>query len=691
MRLVRTLAALTAVALAAAVPVACSSAGGGGDAFPEAAAPDGSTIEDDASPDTFTPDAADETPPSRITDLAGTSPNATSVLLTWTAPSDDSGHVAAYELRVSETPITDLASFVAATPSPPPTPVAAGTQQSALIENLEPGTDWHFALRARDDNGNWSEISNDAAVKTKPRAELLIAEVAVSNGAAQGFDFVELVATKAGSTAGIEIKQINTVLYRLADLELAVGDRVVVHVVGTNAPDGFSQEDVTKDKTSSTAAFASATAYDVYSTTSGLTGTDSTVSVAVGTKTLDFLAYANRDDGVAAGTMTAFAKAKTEGTWVFGVTPEDGVNDCETERDAVSTATAVAETPCGGFKTLLAAGISINRNGVVDTNSKADFYLAPQSPGAANAAIPAPAVLSASATSATAVDIVLDQEIAPATVTPGAFTIGGLGVTAASASINHVVLATDAQADGGYGLSIAPTVTNLQGVAIAAPAARFCGYAPLGAALALSEVNPNLPGSTDLIELVATRGGSLANFTLRLNPTTAVGSSGTLLATLPVICAAAGDIVVVHLTPAVDPATSETLAKDQHPQATYAQNYNDAWDVRGGNTGLATTHQVITIRNPAGVYIDAVPFSNGTATTAAFQNSLAFIQAQGLWTPASCGGAACDDASTPTAAQVSAIWSGVGNTPAGASCRRLLPATEAASWAVGPSSFGSAN
>ena len=140
-----------------------------------------------------------------------------------------------------------------------------------------------------------------------------------------------------------------------------------------------------------------------------------------------------------------------------------------------------------------------------------------------------------------------------------------------------------------------------------------------------------------------TRGGPLTGFTLRVNPQTAVGSSGTLLATLPAICAATGDYVIVHLTPAIDPTTSETLAKDQLANATYPQNFDSAWDVRGGNTDLTTTNQVVTLRNPAGTYVEGVSFSSGAATSAASRAALTFIQGQALWTPADCGGAACDD------------------------------------------------
>ncbi len=204
-------------------------------------------------------------------------------------------------------------------------------------------------------------------------------------------------------------------------------------------------------------------------------------------------------------------------------------------------------------------------------------------------------------------------------------------------------------------------------------------------------MNPSLPGSADLIELEVVSGGPLTGFTMRLNPTTDVGASGTLLATLPAICAATGDHIVVHLTPAADPATSETLAKDQFANATYAQNYDSAWDVRGGNSGLATTNVVLTIRNPAGTYVEGVVFSNGNATSQVSRDALAFIQAQGLWTPPDCGGVTCDDVSAPTAQSISADWDLVDNTLTGNSCQRKAATKDRAAWTIAPSTFGASN
>ena len=651
---------------------------------------------DAQSGDDAEPDAADMTPPTAVTDLAGSALGATSVKLTWMAPSDDSGHVAVYDIRRSPTAITNEANLLGGTQvTGAPAPGAAGAAQTVTVTGLTAETAYHFALRARDSAGNWSPVSNDVVVTTKARAGFQINEVAVSNAVANGYDFVELTATKAGSADGIEIRQVTTALYKLAPLDVVVGDRVVVHMSAIPGPAGFAQEDLTQNKAGSTAAFASATAYDVYSTTSGLTATDGIISVADGTTTLDAIVFANRDNAVATATMTALAAAKTDGSWVFGVTPMDGVNDCDTEKDAVNAATSATETACGGFKSPNAAGFSLNRRAGADTNTKADFYFAAQTPGADNAAIPAPTVTGVNAATDMTVDVTFDQEIDPATVVAGSFTIAGLVVNTATASFNHVALTTDTQSATGYDVVIANTVKSLQGVPPSPPSGHFCGFSAVPAQLTLSELNVNLGGGSDLIELTVTQGGSLGGYTLRANPV-AAGASGTLLATIPAICGAVGDVVVVHLVPPAAPATSETLSKNQFDNATYSQNYDTAWDVLGGSGGVGWTDQVITLRNPAGAFVEAVAFSDlkavaGAQTTATFRNSLAFVQGQGLWMPANCGGVACDDASSPTASAVSVDWSGLGSTPSGNSVHRSAPGNDASTWTGGASSFGLGN
>jgi len=640
----------------------------------------------------------DTTPPGKVSDLAGTPKTHAAVDLTWTAPADNvdagTGTVAGYDVRYATTAITTVAEFLAATSSgTSPAPLPPGQAQTATVTGLQPATTYHFVLRARDAVGNFGDLSNDVTVTTKPRAKLLLTEVALANTPTEGFDFVELIVKEAGWAEGLAVKQFGTTLHTLGAIEVALDERIVVHATGLPGPTGFAQEDAPKSKTGSTAAFASVDAYDVYSTVASLTGTDTLITVNDGTAIVDAVAISNRDNDAATATMTGWAAAKTANAWVFAVTPMDATNDCESQRDAVSIAQPQQDLACGGYATGYAKGLSINRvNGTTDTNSKNDWFIGPQSPGGLAAAPPAPTVKSAIASSATSVDVTFDHEIDPATVVAGSFTIAGLAVTAATVTnVNVVTLTTAAQAGGTYQIDIAGTVKSSYGAAFVPPLVRFCGFTALPALVEINEVSPDLTGGADLIELKVTREGALIGYQVRQNPTTAA-PAGTLLATLPGICGVVGDLIVVHLTPGAT-AAGETFAKNEQPTVAYSANYDTAYDVLGGSSGLGFSNQVVAIRNTAAApaYIDAAVFSDMTTTSGAtYLASVPFVQGLGLWLPADCGGATCTDASTPTIKGISADWRGVSSAlPSDPSISRT-PATprQASSWVVGPSSFG---
>jgi hypothetical protein len=110
----------------------------------------------------------DATPPGTVSTLAAVAMTSNSVTLRWTAPGDDgaAGTPARYDLRRSLLPIT-AANFAAATPlSPQPPVLAGGTVQTFVVSALNPATTYHFALRAVDEAGNWSGVSNSAPATT---------------------------------------------------------------------------------------------------------------------------------------------------------------------------------------------------------------------------------------------------------------------------------------------------------------------------------------------------------------------------------------------------------------------------------------------------------------------------------------------------------------------------------------------
>lgn len=94
---------------------------------------------------------------------SATGASGTFVVLSWTAPGDDGsdGRASEYDLRYAPIPIT-AQNFGNATPVIPsaPMPLPAGTRQSAIIGSLAPNQAYYFAIRTRDERGNWSPISN---------------------------------------------------------------------------------------------------------------------------------------------------------------------------------------------------------------------------------------------------------------------------------------------------------------------------------------------------------------------------------------------------------------------------------------------------------------------------------------------------------------------------------------------------
>lgn len=91
-----------------------------------------------------------------------------SVSLTWTAPGDDGnvGTAAAYTVKYSTEPLTELTWAAAPAAVNPPTPLVAGSTESFTVTGLTPGTLYNFAVKTTDDAGNESSISNVATKRT---------------------------------------------------------------------------------------------------------------------------------------------------------------------------------------------------------------------------------------------------------------------------------------------------------------------------------------------------------------------------------------------------------------------------------------------------------------------------------------------------------------------------------------------
>ncbi len=278
------------------------------------------------------------------------------------------------------------------------------------------------------------------------------------------------------------------------------------------------------------------------------------------------------------------------------------------------------------------------------------------------------------------------------------FTIAGLSVTGATVvSDREVWVSTSTQTSRqNYTVRAAVTVRDAAGTGVdpADDSEVFRGYlAP--AVLRITEVAPAVSGPSfgrDLVELYVVQGGNTDGMTL-VEPTLA----SPVLATLPDVDVATGDIIVLHLTP--DPTTpgfdapdSERTSKTHYPQFQYASNYDTAWDFHG-TASVSNNNRVFRIRNPLGNTQDAVPFAYTLLSNppAAFLPQLQAIQSEGLWLPSDCGGALCTYTSFPSALDVSVNWNAA--FPSGGrttTVRRIASgdSNTASDWAVGAASLG---
>lgn len=110
----------------------------------------------------------DLTAPAAVSNLAFSQVLDNAVVMAWTAPGDDgnSGTATTYELRFATFPI-NAGNFATATAvAPQPIPALAGTPQNYVITGLTPGATYYVAMRALDDSGNWSALSNVASTAT---------------------------------------------------------------------------------------------------------------------------------------------------------------------------------------------------------------------------------------------------------------------------------------------------------------------------------------------------------------------------------------------------------------------------------------------------------------------------------------------------------------------------------------------
>lgn len=111
-------------------------------------------------------DTPDTTAPAPVIDLTAAAVDDSSATLRWTATGDDGqqGSATSYDLRYATTLIATGGDFEAAAKvTAAPAPMVAGTQQEVVVPALTEKTLYYFAMRAIDERGNRSDISNVAS------------------------------------------------------------------------------------------------------------------------------------------------------------------------------------------------------------------------------------------------------------------------------------------------------------------------------------------------------------------------------------------------------------------------------------------------------------------------------------------------------------------------------------------------
>jgi subtilisin family serine protease len=111
---------------------------------------------------------SDLVPPAPVSTLTVASAGLASVTLNWSATGDDEylGISSAYDVRFSTNPINDANWAAAVRAFGEPTPHSSGSLETMTVTGLTAGTQYYFALRARDNVGNESELSNVASDRT---------------------------------------------------------------------------------------------------------------------------------------------------------------------------------------------------------------------------------------------------------------------------------------------------------------------------------------------------------------------------------------------------------------------------------------------------------------------------------------------------------------------------------------------
>ena len=145
----------------------------------------------------------DSISPSAIQDLAIIESEGTWVRLSWSATGDDStsGSASSYEIRHSLAPIDEVNFESATLVLDPPDPAPSGSLEETIVGGLEFSSEYWFAIRALDEYGNASPISNVPTTTTLAPPEISVSPVSLSADLVTGGTAEETLTISNGGTA----------------------------------------------------------------------------------------------------------------------------------------------------------------------------------------------------------------------------------------------------------------------------------------------------------------------------------------------------------------------------------------------------------------------------------------------------------------------------------------------------------
>ncbi len=402
------------------------------------------------------------------------------------------------------------------------------------------------------------------------------------------FDWIELYVVDNGNTNQFVLKEGTSSLMIFPSANVTAGDYILVHLKATG-----SEINETASKTQSSDFGSSATAWDFYSSDTGLTTTDNVITLlSPDTSIADALVFADYG-GTFSGSTTEANNAITAGVW-----SKDGGSVAETD---------------GAWSAEVSSAKSIMRksdNYTAGSKKRYNWFVATATPGATNTGndFARATVSSAVAPSSSSLTVTFSRNVGSVTLTDFSVT-GGSSLTLSNPVIaaNKVTFDTTSQTGGtNYTLNYNATgMVDPYGEPLAAAGSTgFVGYlAPASAVI--SEIF--MDDSPDACELTITAPGSLTNFTIELND----GLKYTFPSTVGF---STGDVIVVHWQAT---GTDEVNGNPNLSADTGHTNGYDFWF--SSSTTITSTDAELTLKNNTGTVLDYaawydVAFGSGQST-----------------------------------------------------------------------------